>query len=219
MVSHSGFDAANGVTISNNYFDGTATWSTGCDNHHYWGLILAGNGDKLTFMNNWIYFTAGRSPHSGGQASSDTLLYHFVNSTSVYLIHIRALTFFQPVDYISDNTGHALDIGQGTYMVAEGNYIENVKQPIAGVDVNGHLYFPSTVDDANACQNAGWGRYCEWNRIAGNSGSVSTYLDTRPFSTAMKSGKPSLYITRPILKLTFLIGRCRCERSEAHGCR
>ncbi|KAF5358763.1 hypothetical protein D9758_008553 [Tetrapyrgos nigripes] len=167
-----GFDSANGVTISNNVFDGTATWSTGCDGHHYWAIILAGNGDKVTFMNNWIHTTAGRSPHSGGEASTDTLLYHFVNN------------------YISDNTGHALDMGQGTNMIAEGNYFENVVTPLIGIDANAHLYFPTVVDDANQCANSGWGRYCEWNRIAGNSGTISSSLnirDTRPFSTALNT--------------------------------
>ncbi|KIK63005.1 polysaccharide lyase family 1 protein [Collybiopsis luxurians FD-317 M1] len=164
-----GFGAASGVTISNNFFDGTATWSTGCDGHHYWALILAGNGDKVTVMNNWIHNTAGRSPHSGGEFSTDTLLYHFVNN------------------YISDNTGHALDIGQGTYMIAEGNYFDNVKTPIIGVDVNGRLYFPTTVPDANACSNAGWGRFCEWNRISSNSGTPPVELNTTPFNTAMKT--------------------------------
>ncbi|KAH8809495.1 pectin lyase-like protein [Flagelloscypha sp. PMI_526] len=162
-----GFGNAKGVTISNNYFDGTATWSTGCDNHHYWGIILAGQGDTVTFVNNWLYYTAGRSPHTGGQASTDTLLYHFVNN------------------YISSNTGHALDIGQGTRMLAEGNYFASVKTPIAGVDTNGHLYFPTTVNDAYGCSNANMGRYCEWNRIDSSSGTPGTYLDTSVFSTIL----------------------------------
>ncbi|KAF5391693.1 hypothetical protein D9757_002392 [Collybiopsis confluens] len=176
-----GFGQANGVTISNNVFDGTATWSTGCDGHHYWALILA-------VYANWIHTTAGRSPHSGGEASTDTLLYHFVNSTSLYwwCCFDREIDPTK-LDYISDNTGHALDIGQGTYMVAEGNYFENVKTPIIGVDVNGRLYFPTTVPDANACANAGWGRYCEWNRIAGTSGTALIELNTTPFNTAMRT--------------------------------
>ncbi|KAL0574029.1 hypothetical protein V5O48_001176 [Marasmius crinis-equi] len=165
-----GFGQANGVTISNNYFDGTATWSTGCDNHHYWGMILAGNGDKVTLMNNWFYFTAGRSPHTGGQASTDTLLYHFVNN------------------YFSDNTGHAFDIGQGSRVLAEGNYFNNVKTPIIGVEAGlAHLYFPTVVNDANACSNNAMGRVCEWNRIAGNSGTPAVYLDQAVFSTALKT--------------------------------
>ncbi|KAK1236070.1 hypothetical protein PQX77_000660 [Marasmius sp. AFHP31] len=165
-----GFGKANGVTISNNYFDGTATWSTGCDNHHYWGMILAGNGDKVTLMNNWFYYTAGRSPHTGGQASSDTLLYHFVNN------------------YFSSISGHALDIGQGTRVLAEGNYFDNVKTPIAGVDASyGHLYFPTTVDDAYPCNDNGMGRYCEWNRMAGGSGTPAVYLDKTVFNTVLKS--------------------------------
>ncbi|KAL0574027.1 hypothetical protein V5O48_001174 [Marasmius crinis-equi] len=163
-----GFGKADGVTISNNHFDGTATYSTGCDGHHYWAMILAGNGDKVTLLNNWFYYTAGRSPHSGGQASTDTLLYHLVNN------------------YFSDNTGHALDIGQGTSALAEGNYFQNVNTPIAGVEEGlAHLYFPTTVEDANPCLDA-LGRYCEWNRMDA-SGTPATFVDSAVLGTSIGS--------------------------------
>ena len=78
-------------------------------------------------------------------------------------------------------------------MLAEGNYFDGVKTPIAGVEaVTGHLYFPTTVDDAYACSDNSMGRYCEWNRIAGGSGTPGTYLDKSVFSTSLKSGTCAL---------------------------
>ena len=36
------------VTFSNNYFDGTATYSTGCDGYHYWGFMFMGVQGRIT---------------------------------------------------------------------------------------------------------------------------------------------------------------------------
>ncbi|KAF8719083.1 Pectate lyase, partial [Rhizoctonia solani] len=64
-----GFGAAKQVTISNNYFDGQ---STGCDQHHYWALLFAGNGDQITFARNYLYYTAYFNEIAGHAIDPDT---------------------------------------------------------------------------------------------------------------------------------------------------
>ncbi|KAJ7280907.1 putative pectin lyase precursor [Mycena rebaudengoi] len=144
-----GFGAANGVTVSNNYFDGHADFSTGCDGHQYWVGLFAGNGDRMTFANNYIFFTAGRGPHTGG-TSGFTLRYHIVNN------------------YYQSISGHALDISTGSFALAEGNYFDGVSQPVLAD--TGTLYFPQTSAQASAC-TANLGRACQANVLA-TSGSV-----------------------------------------------
>ncbi|KAI1631523.1 pectin lyase fold/virulence factor [Biscogniauxia mediterranea] len=70
-----GFDPNTRVTLSNNYIDGKTNWSASCDGHHYWTLELVGEGDQITFQNNYLTYTSGRSP-----ALSGTTLFHAVNS-------------------------------------------------------------------------------------------------------------------------------------------
>ncbi|KAJ7342489.1 putative pectin lyase precursor [Mycena albidolilacea] len=146
-----GFGAANGITVSNNYFDGHADFSTGCDGHHYWVGLFAGNGDRMTFANNYIFFTAGRGPHTGG-TTGFTLRYHIVNN------------------YYESISGHALDISLGSWALAEGNYFDGVTTPVLAD--TGTLYFPQSSSEASAC-TAKLGRACQANVMSG-SGAVAT---------------------------------------------
>ncbi|CAE6466894.1 unnamed protein product [Rhizoctonia solani] len=77
--------------------------TTGCDQHHYWAFLFAGNGDQITFARNYVYFTAGRGPHVGGTAGYSLTLHMFNN-------------------YFNDITGHAIDADTGSKILVEGNY-------------------------------------------------------------------------------------------------
>ncbi|KAG8832804.1 hypothetical protein FRC18_004546 [Serendipita sp. 400] len=161
LVIH--FEPSTGITISNNYFDGRATYSTGCDGHHYWVFLLPGQGDQITIAQNYIYYTAGRGPHTGG-TSGNTQQVHIVNN------------------YFNSITGHALDSDIGSVVLAEGNYFNSVKTPsVAGTA--GSEFFIQSSSDVATC-NAAMGRTCQANTLVG-SGSVAARVD----AAVMKSLK------------------------------
>lgn len=60
-----GFESSGRVTISNTEFDGQTPWSSSCDGHHYWTILGLGTGDTVSFYNNWVHHTSGRSPDLG----------------------------------------------------------------------------------------------------------------------------------------------------------
>uniref|UniRef100_A0A8H7N318 pectin lyase n=1 Tax=Bionectria ochroleuca TaxID=29856 RepID=A0A8H7N318_BIOOC len=148
-----GTSADNRVTISNSKIDGTTSWSPNCDSYAYWGVYFGGSSDQVTFKNNYIYHTSGRSPKVTGK----TLL-HAVNN------------------YFSDIKGHAFEIDSGTQVLAEGNYFEGVDTIVEGS--NGQLF----VADSNgsAC-SSGLGRSCQANGYSSSgkwSGSDSSFLSS-----------------------------------------
>ncbi|CCO33313.1 putative pectin lyase F Short=PLF [Rhizoctonia solani AG-1 IB] len=148
-----GFGAAKQVTISNNYFDGQSTWSTGCDQHHYWALLFAGNGDQITFARNYVYHTAGRGPHVGG-TSGYSLTIHMFNN------------------YFNDITGHAIDADVGTKLLAEGNYFNNVRTPSTG-NTNGAVFAPTSSSMNSQCSGT-LNRNCVSNTLAGSGSLTNT---------------------------------------------
>ncbi|KAF5865908.1 hypothetical protein ETB97_001976 [Aspergillus alliaceus] len=75
------------VTISNTEFDGRTNHSATCDGHHYWTILGLGENDKVSFFNNWIHHTSGRSPDLGSVST-----WHIFNN------------------YWSNNTGHAFSV-------------------------------------------------------------------------------------------------------------
>lgn len=72
-----GFESAGRVTISNSEFDGTTSWSASCNGEHYWTFLFVGEGDQITFANNWIHDTSGRCPKVGDQATLHTVNNYF----------------------------------------------------------------------------------------------------------------------------------------------
>ncbi|KAG9047775.1 hypothetical protein FS837_001483 [Tulasnella sp. UAMH 9824] len=167
-----GFDPVSQLTISNNYFDGRSTYTTGCNNMHYWVWLFAGSADTITVMRNYIYSTAGRGPHIGGIAGYDQKL-HLVNN------------------YYNTVGGHAIDSDTSSHILAEGNYFKSVTTPDTN-NKNGLEYFVQTVPDAAACTSY-LGRVCEWNRLE-SSGTVSARLDSGALTslaqTVVKNLKP-----------------------------
>ncbi|KAF8703180.1 Pectate lyase, partial [Rhizoctonia solani] len=150
LVSH--FEPNTKVTISNNYFDGQSTWSTGCDQHHYWAFLLLGKNDQITFARNYVYFTSGRGPHIGGTSGNKQLMHMYNN-------------------YFNDITGHALDADVGGTVLAEGNYFNKVKTPSTG-NVNGAVFAPTSATMANQCSTS-LGRKCVLNTLGGGSGALT----------------------------------------------
>ncbi|CCO33314.1 putative pectin lyase F-2 Short=PLF-2 [Rhizoctonia solani AG-1 IB] len=147
-----GFGTAKQVTISNNYFDGQSTWSTGCDQHHYWALLFAGNGDQITFARNYMYYTAGRGPHIGG-LDGYSLTLHMYNN------------------YFNEISGHAIDPDTGSKILVEGNYFNKVKTPATG-NTKGAAFAPTSASMNSQCSGT-LGRNCVSNTLAGGSGSLT----------------------------------------------
>ncbi|GAB1527848.1 hypothetical protein RhiTH_011036 [Rhizoctonia solani] len=150
IVSH--FEPNTKVTISNNYFDGQSTWSTGCDQHHYWAFLLLGKNDQITFARNHLYYTSGRGPHIGGTSGNKQLMHMYNN-------------------YFNDITGHALDADVGGTVLAEGNYFNKVKTPSTG-NTNGAVFAPTSSSMADQC-TSNLGRKCVLNSLAGGSGALT----------------------------------------------
>src|SRR5690606_33674361 len=98
----------------------------------------------VTFKNNYIYHTSGRSP----KVSGNTVL-HAVNN------------------YWYDNSGHAFEIDAGGMVVAEGNVFQNINAPVES-GYKGQL-FSSPSTGANAVCESHLGHVCETNGF-GSSG-------------------------------------------------
>ncbi|KAJ1302357.1 hypothetical protein OPQ81_001171 [Rhizoctonia solani] len=150
IVTH--FEPNTKVTISNNYFNGQSTYSTGCDQHHYWAFLMLGKDDQMTFARNYVYYTSGRGPHIGGTSGNKQTLHMFNN-------------------YFNDITGHALDAGVGSQVLAEGNYFDKVKTPSTG-NTDGAVFAPTTSSMADQCSSR-IGRKCVVNTLTGGSGTLA----------------------------------------------
>ncbi|PVF92516.1 putative pectin lyase precursor [Serendipita vermifera] len=163
-----GYDPAKAVTISNNVFDGRATYSAVCNGKHYWVALFTGTSDTITFAQNYVYQTSGRGPHIGG-TSGYTQYVHVVNN---YFVSI---------------SGHALDSQTGAVALVEGNYFNTVTTPSVSGSA-GKEYFIQSSSDLSACQSA-LGRTCQANTLL-SSGSVS-----RVDSSVLSSLSSQSYVT------------------------
>ncbi|KAG9999231.1 polysaccharide lyase family 1 protein, partial [Aureobasidium melanogenum] len=131
-----GESASGRVTISNCDIDGSSSWSATCDGRHYWALYFTGSNDMITFKGNYIHHTSGRSPKIQG----NTIL-HAVNNYW----------------YDIDSKGHAFELGQGGYVLAEGGATGK--------------YF--TVPGSGSVCSSFIGRSCQSNAF-GSSGAFSS---------------------------------------------
>jgi pectin lyase len=153
-----GYDATPRITISNHEIDGNTSWSASCDNHHYWAILLLGEGDKVTFQGNYIHHTSGRSPKVGG--TGDGTLLHAYNN------------------YFYDNTGHAFSIAEDENgrVIAEGNVFQSVTKPIEDGEA---LMFSAPDASTNAACDSPLGYTCEVNTLTDSgtlSGSTTSFL-------------------------------------------
>lgn len=145
------------ITVSNSFIDGATSYSATCDGHTYWGLEMVGTDDYITFYQNWVYYTSGRSPAlSGG-------------------------TFLHAVNNVwSGNSGHLIEGTETTARgIYEGNYFLNTPL-IIDSGYQGEL-FSSDSGDLSQCQTV-LGRDCVTNLLGSNTGSFSGYDDTDFFS-------------------------------------
>ncbi|CAE6517090.1 unnamed protein product [Rhizoctonia solani] len=185
IVTH--FEPNTKVTISNNYFNGQSTYSTGCDQHHYWAFLMLGKDDQITFARNYVYFTSGRGPHIGGTSGNKQTLHMYNNYFNEITGHAldagglirtsvdssysrRNLAHVQQVSYFNEITGHALDAGVGAQVLAEGNYFNKVKTPSTG-NKDGAAFAPTSSSMADQCLSR-IGRKCVLNTLAGGSGTL-----------------------------------------------
>ena len=149
-----GNSASNRVTISNNEINGATSWSATCDGRHYWGLYFTGSSDTVTFKNNYVHHTSGRSPKVAG----NTLL-HAVNN------------YFYAI-------AHAFEADSGSKILAEGNVFQNVDAP-AQSGLPGKV-FASGSSTTNAQCKSYLGHNCQMNAY-GTSGTLAG-SDTSFFS-------------------------------------
>ncbi|KAK0662655.1 putative pectin lyase F-2 [Lasiodiplodia hormozganensis] len=150
-----GYESAGRVSITNSELDGQTSWSASCNNEHYWTMLFLGDGDQITFANNYIHDTSGRSPKVG-----DAVTLHAVNN------------------YFQTNKGHNFDVEQGAQILIEGNVFEDCKAPMteAALAVTSGLF---TVPDSSAaaqCSSA-LGRDCQVNQLT-SSGDLGSFTDT-----------------------------------------
>ncbi|KAG6942829.1 hypothetical protein JG688_00017900 [Phytophthora aleatoria] len=127
------------MTISNSDFDGNTEYSATCDGHHYWTFLFYGKNTGVSMLNNYVHGTSGRSPKIGGNPNEHVVV-HVANN------------------YWGNNTGHSFEIGANGYVIAEGNYFDNTKQPLyKGAD--GALYAATNSDECSKYL----GRQCAGN--------------------------------------------------------
>ncbi|KAJ4323971.1 hypothetical protein N0V94_001615 [Neodidymelliopsis sp. IMI 364377] len=141
-----GNSASNRVTISNNEINGASSWSATCDGRHYWGLYFTGSSDLVTFKNNYVHHTSGRSPKVAG----NTLL-HAVNN------------YFYAI-------AHAFEADSGAKILAEGNIFQNVDAP-AQSGLPGQVFAAGSANLNTQCKGS-LGRDCQMNSY-GTSGTLA----------------------------------------------
>ncbi|PYH31427.1 polysaccharide lyase family 1 protein [Aspergillus neoniger CBS 115656] len=171
-----GYEASHSVTISNSEFDGETSWSATCDGHHYWTVLGYGHNDKITFANNYIHHTSGRSPKLEFNS-----FWHAYNN------------------YWFNNTGHAFDVGKNTRALIEGNVMVQVDTPLLA-DSNPGAVFAVNTSDVSTCTST-LGRTCVPNTLISSgtlSGSDSSVISSWPSGesdvTVMAASKVASYV-------------------------
>jgi len=162
-----GYDAAGKVTISNNEFDGTTSWSASCNGDHYWTMLFLGDQDYITLSNNYVHDVSGRAPKVGGSGS---IVMHAVNN------------------YFENVGGHDFDVAEGGNVLIEGNVFKSSKQPITAASESdgGSLFNVPSTSSASTCASY-LGRACVANELT-DSGDFGTYTSTSPLSALKKAG-------------------------------
>jgi len=143
-----GFGNVDGITISNNEFDGTTDFR--CDRSHYWNFLMLAPTGNVTFQGNWFHNFSGRAPDLGGGS------------------------FYQFVNNLFDTTpnsaqAHAFEIGHSDHpeervqALIEGNYFKDVRNPISGpAAAPFYGLWKQTAATQSSCK-AALGRLCSGN--------------------------------------------------------
>ncbi|KAF7875174.1 hypothetical protein EAF04_002346 [Stromatinia cepivora] len=161
-----GYEAAGRVTISNNEFDGKTSWSSSCNNQHYWTMLFEGAADYITLSNNYVHDCSGRAPKIGDKG---IVSMHAVNN------------YFASID------GHDFDVDAGGAVLMEGNYFQSVKIPITAESATaGGSIFNAVAGTESSC-SASLGRACVTNAAAG-SGAITAFGKTNFFASFKSKG-------------------------------
>lgn len=150
-----GFGSCQGVTISNNEFNGNTPYSAYCNDRHYWMFLFLGKNDTITMYNNTIHEASGRLPHLTGMMNSSVLLhmiennfYNITNSAGIEALESTARILVEGNTYTDDAS------------IIKNNH--------------GSLYFPLTQAQCDAC-NSYIRRPCKANVI---TNSITKNVDT-----------------------------------------
>ena len=135
-----------------------------------------GHNDKITFANNYIHHTSGRSPKLEFNS-----FWHAYNN------------------YWYNNTGHAFDVGKNTRALIEGNVMVQVDTPLLA-DSNPGAVFAVNTSDVSTCTST-LGRTCVPNTLISSgtlSGSDSSVISSWPSGesdvTVMAASKVASYV-------------------------
>ncbi|KAI9056222.1 hypothetical protein LZ554_001150 [Drepanopeziza brunnea f. sp. 'monogermtubi'] len=179
-AASSGSTTAGSITISNSEFDGVTSWSSRCNNKHYWTILLNGEKDSITLYNNYIHDTAGRSPKVAGKAT----VLHAVNN------------LFEDVD-------EAFDVSDPSEVLAEGNTFNRVEESILEDKKTGNLY----TQAGEAC-DALFGRDCLPNTVTDSPPFDSNDQVFDAFDGCPSAG--SANSTNTNIRLTAGVGKLGC---------
>ncbi|KAF6829251.1 pectin lyase [Colletotrichum plurivorum] len=168
-----GTSASGRVSVTNNEFDGKSDYSATCDGQHYWTAYFAGSSDTITLKGNYFHNFSGRTPKVNGNS-----FVHAINNVW------------------SDSTGHAFEVDEGGYVLAEGNVFTGVKSVIESGGAGAALAITSS--NASQCKSK-LGRDCVPNSFsssgtfAGSDTSVLSKLSSSdiPDAVAASSVKSS----------------------------
>ncbi|KAG3078131.1 hypothetical protein PI125_g21063, partial [Phytophthora idaei] len=107
----------------------------------YWGFILDGTTTRVSFLNNYIHSTSGRSPKIIGASSpSANVVARIANN------------------YWSDNSGHSFEPGKNAFVLAEDNFFEGT---LKAMQADAEKASISVADDCRAAL----GRSCPGNTV------------------------------------------------------
>lgn len=144
-----GWGTAANVTLSNNFFDGTTDYSHYCNGKHYWVMLLVGENQTITLLNNRFHNTAGRSPEVGKQSTASSGgIVHMVNN------------------YYDGNYYMGVRPSDDAVTILEGNYFSknNTFYPLMQSSTN-QVWAPidTNLSNANSTCTAVLGRACVTN--------------------------------------------------------
>ncbi|OWZ02079.1 Pectin lyase [Phytophthora megakarya] len=148
------------MTVSNSDFDGETDYSATCNGRHYWTILIYGKNTGISMFNNYVHSTSGRSPKVGDKNSS--VIAHVANN------------------YWDNLSNHSFELDGSAYMLAEGNYFNNVKNPLYKTG-KGFLYAATSADECTKYL----GRACEENTLV-KSGNFTSRDGTLALETLKK---------------------------------
>jgi pectin lyase len=170
-----GYDTAENVTISGNYFDGTTDYGHYCNRRHYWNLLFDGKEQTISFVGNRVSMTSGRAPQVNKNPSGNWTagMIHMVNN------------------YFDNNYGTGFEGYTTASILMEGNYFERGDNfsPISNQTSGILLYAPtdaSTNSSNSICQSI-LGRNCSVNYDGSGNGSGNFVINSAAMSSIQQN--------------------------------